>query len=197
MQIAIFSGSFNPIHLGHQKLAEYLLDKNFVDEVWFVVSPLNPLKDQVQQFDKRVRMDMVLAAVGNNNRMRVSDVEFAMPVPSYTIDTLKKLTELYPQHQFSLMIGSDNAVIFDQWKDYRQILDTYPVWVYPRKGYDFSTVASQYPQMQLLDTPLYDISSTQIREMLRKGEDVSAWLHPEVMEYIGEKRVYERRTKNE
>jgi len=197
MQIAIFSGSFNPIHLGHQKLAEYLLDKNFVDEVWFVVSPLNPLKDQVQQFDKRVRMDMVLVAVGNNNRMRVSDVEFAMPVPSYTIDTLKKLTELYPQHQFSLMIGSDNAVIFDQWKDYRQILDTYPVWVYPRKGYDFSTVASQYPQMQLLDTPLYDISSTQIREMLRKGEDVSAWLHPEVMEYIGEKRVYERRTKNE
>ncbi len=196
MQIAIFSGSFNPIHLGHQKLAEYLLDKNFVDEVWFVVSPLNPLKDQVQQFDKRVRMDMVLAAVGNNNRMRVSDVEFAMPVPSYTIDTLKKLTELYPQHQFSLMIGSDNAVIFDQWKDYRQILDTYPVWVYPRKGYDFSTVASQYPQMQLLDTPLYDISSTQIREMLRKGEDVSAWLHPEVMEYIEEERVYKLRTKN-
>lgn len=196
MQIAIFSGSFNPIHLGHQKLAEYLLDKNFVDEVWFVVSPLNPLKDQVQQFDKRVRMDMVLAAVGNNNRMRVSDVEFAMPVPSYTIDTLKKLTELYPQHQFSLMIGSDNAVIFDQWKDYRQILETYPVLVYPRKGYDFSTVASQYPQMQLLDTPLYDISSTQIREMLRKGEDVSAWLHPEVMEYIEEKRVYELRTMN-
>lgn len=196
MQIAIFSGSFNPIHLGHQKLAEYLLDKNFVDEVWFVVSPLNPLKDQVQQFDKRVRMDMVLAAVGNNNRMRVSDVEFAMPVPSYTIDTLKKLTELYPQHQFSLMIGSDNAVIFDQWKDYRQILDTYPVWVYPRKGYDFSIVASQYSQMQLLDTPLYDISSTQIREMLRKGEDVSAWLHPEVMEYIEEKRVYELRTMN-
>ena len=196
MQIAIFSGSFNPIHLGHQKLAEYLLDKNFVDEVWFVVSPLNPLKDQVQQFDKRVRMDMVLAAVGNNNRMRVSDVEFAMPVPSYTIDTLKKLTELYPQHQFSLMIGSDNAVIFDQWKDYRQILDTYPVWVYPRKGYDFSIVASQYSQMQLLDTPLYDISSTQIREMLRKGEDVSAWLHPEVMEYIEEERVYKLRTKN-
>lgn len=191
MQIAIFSGSFNPIHLGHQKLAEYLLDKNFVDEVWFVVSPLNPLKDQVQQFDKRVRMDMVLAAVGNNNRMRVSDVEFAMPVPSYTIDTLKKLTELYPQHQFSLMIGSDNAVIFDQWKDYRQILDTYPVWVYPRKGYDFSIVASQYSQMQLLDTPLYDISSTQIREMLRKGEDVSAWLHPEVMEYIKKKGIYE------
>lgn len=197
MQIAIFSGSFNPIHLGHQKLAEYLLNKNFVDEVWFVVSPLNPLKDQVQQFDKKVRMDMVLAAVGNNNRMRVSDVEFAMPVPSYTIDTLKKLTELYPQHRFSLIIGSDNAIIFDQWKDYRQILDSYPVWVYPRKGYDFSTVASQYPQMQLLDTPLYDISSTQIREMLRKGEDVSAWLHPEVMDYIEEKRVYERRTKNE
>jgi len=191
MQIAIFSGSFNPIHLGHQKLAEYFLNKNFVDEVWFLVSPLNPLKDQVQQFDKRVRMDMVLAAVGNTNRMRVSDVEFAMPVPSYTIDTLKKLTELYPQHRFSLIIGSDNAVIFDQWKDYRQILDTYPVWVYPRKGYDFSIVAYQYPQMQLLDTPLYDISSTQIREMLRKGEDVSAWLHPEVMEYIKKKGIYE------
>lgn len=192
MQIAIYSGSFNPIHLGHQKLAEYVLDKKLADEVWLVVTPSNPLKDVEHQPDEYTRMEMVAAAVGDNPRIKVSDVEFTMPVPSYTVDTLKKLTELHPQHRFLLVIGSDNAVIFDQWKEYQQILDTYPVLVYPRKGYDFSTVAVQYPQMQLLDTPLYDISSTQIREMIRKGEDVSAWLHPKVVEYIAEKRIYER-----
>ena len=158
--------------------------------MWFVVTPFNPLKNVGHPPDEYIRMDMVATAVGDNPRIKVSDVEFTMPVPSYTVDTLKKLTELYPQHRFLLVIGSDNAVIFNQWKDYQQILDAYPVLVYPRKGYDFSTVAAQYPQMQLLDTPFYDISSTQIREMIKKGEDVSAWLHPKVVQFIEEKGVY-------
>lgn len=190
MKIAIYSGSFNPIHLGHQKLAEYLIDQQLVDEVWFVVSPCNPLKDPASQLDEYIRLDMVVAAISGNPKLKASDVEFTMPVPSYTIDTLHQLTKLYPQHEFALMIGSDNAVIFDQWKNYQELLETYPVLVYPRKGYDFSTVADVYPQMQLLDTPYCDISSTQIRELIQKGEDVSRWLNPEVVRFIIENGLY-------
>lgn len=190
MRIAIYSGSFNPIHIGHQKLAEYLIDKQLVDEVWFVVSPCNPLKDQASQMDEFIRLDMVVAAINGKSQLKASDVEFTMPLPSYTIDTLYQLTKQYPEHEFALMIGSDNAVIFDQWKNYREILETFPVYVYPRKGYDFSTVANIYPQMQLLDTPFYDISSTQIREMIQKGEDVSRWVSPGVLEYIRENGLY-------
>ncbi|MDD4490556.1 MAG: nicotinate (nicotinamide) nucleotide adenylyltransferase [Paludibacter sp.] len=190
MRIAIYSGSFNPIHIGHQKLAEYLIDKQLVDEVWFVVSPCNPLKDQASQMDEFIRLDMVVAAINGKSQLKASDVEFTMPLPSYTIDTLHQLTKQYPEHEFALMIGSDNAVIFDQWKNYREILKTFPVYVYPRKGYDFSTVANIYPQMQLLDTPFYDISSTQIREMIQKGEDVSRWVSPGVLEYIRENGLY-------
>ena len=190
MRIAIYSGSFNPIHIGHQKLAEYLIDKQLVDEVWFVVSPCNPLKDQASQMDEFIRLDMVVAAINGKSQLKASDVEFTMPLPSYTIDTLYQLTKQYPEHEFALMIGSDNAVIFDQWKNYREILETFPVYVYPRKGYDFLTVANIYPQMQLLDTPFYDISSTQIREMIQKGEDVSRWVSPGVLEYIRENGLY-------
>ncbi len=191
MKIALYPGSFNPIHLGHQKLAEYLIEKQLVDEVWFVVSPCNPLKDPASQLDEFVRLDMVVAAISGNLKLKASDVEFTMPVPSYTIDTLHQLTKLYPQHEFALMIGSDNAVIFDQWKNYQELLETYPVYVYPRNGYDFSTVADICPQMQLLDTPYYDISSTQIREMIQKGEDVSRWLSPAVIGYIRENQPYD------
>lgn len=190
MKIAIYSGSFNPIHLGHQKLAEFLIDKQLVDEVWFVVSPCNPLKNPDEQMDEFIRLDMVLAAISGKNQLKASDVEFTMPVPSYTIDTLHHLAKLYPQHQFALMIGSDNALVFDQWKNHQELLENYPVYVYPRKGYDFSTVAEIYPQMQILDTPYYDISSTQIREMIQQGEDVAKWLHPGVVAYIRENSLY-------
>lgn len=190
MRIAIYSGSFNPIHLGHQKLAEYLIDKQLVDEVWFVVSPCNPLKDPASQLDEFIRLDMVVLAINGNPKLKASDVEFTMPVPSYTIDTLHQLTALYPEHTFALMIGSDNAVIFDQWKNYREILEKFPIYVYPRKGYDFSTVAGIYPQMHLLDTPFYEISSTQIRDMIKERKDVSDWMSPDVLAFVEENGLY-------
>jgi nicotinate-nucleotide adenylyltransferase len=190
MNIAIYSGSFNPIHSGHMRLAEYLTDNRLVDEVWFVVSPCNPLKEQVDIIDEYLRLDMVVLAIKGKDKLKASDVEFSMPVPSYTIDTLHHLTGLFPEYHFSLLIGSDNALVFDQWKNYSQILTEYPVLVYPRKGYNFSTVADKYPEMKLLNTPYYDISSTEIRKMTRENKDAGQWLHPMVAAYIQENKLY-------
>ncbi len=189
-RIGIFSGSFNPIHVGHLGLGDYLIEKQIVDEVWFVISPCNPLKKQSDLIDEHIRMDMVILAIRNQPHFKASDIEFTMPVPSYSIDTLHKLTNLYPDCEFKLIIGSDNALVFDQWKDYMQFLQEYPVLVYPRTGYDFAEVAEKYPQMQILDSPLFDISSTQIREYIADGKDVTSWLHPAVWQFIDENKLY-------
>jgi nicotinate-nucleotide adenylyltransferase len=190
MNIGLYFGSFNPIHNGHLKLAEYLIDNQIVDEVWFVVSPCNPLKEQSDLLDEYVRLDMLMLAIQNHPQFKVSDIEFVMPVPSYTIDSLHELTKQFPNNQFSLLIGSDNALVFDQWKNYTQILKEYPILVYPRMNFDFSKVKDLYPQMQLLESPLFNISSTQIRQSIAKKKDVSQWLHPSVNKFIIENEFY-------
>lgn len=189
-KIGIYSGSFNPVHLGHLKLAEYIVENEIVDEVWFVVSPCNPLKNQSDLLDEYLRLEMLVFAIQSNPKFKASDVEFTMPIPSYSIDTLHLLSSQYPDYQFYLIIGSDNALVFDQWKNYKQLLAEFPILVYPRKGYDFSEVAEIYPQMQLLNTPYYDISSTQIREFIAQKKDVSQWLHPIVNQFIIDNNLY-------
>ena len=189
-KIGIYSGSFNPVHLGHLKLAEYIVENEIVDEVWFVVSPCNPLKNQSELLDEYLRLEMLIFAIQSQPKFKASDVEFTMPIPSYSIDTLHLLSSQYPDYQFQLIIGSDNALVFDQWKNYNQLLTEFPILVYPRKGYDFSEVAEIYPQMQLLSTPYYDISSTQIREFIAQKKDVSQWLHPIVNQFIIDNNLY-------
>ena len=137
MKIALFFGSFNPVHLGHTNLGKYLTDNKLVDEVWFVVSPCNPLKNQNDLIDEYLRLDMLMLAIQGEPQFKVSDIEFTMPIPSYTINTLEKFNIDFPEHQFVLMIGSDNALVFDQWKKYNELLENYEILVYPRKGYDF------------------------------------------------------------
>lgn len=190
-RIGIYSGSFNPIHLGHQKIAEHLIENQLVDEVWFVVSPCNPLKNQSDLIDEYLRLDMLMLAIQNHPSFKASDVEFTMPIPSYSIDTLHELESQFSDYQFILIIGSDNALVFDQWKNHLQILDEFPVLVYPRRGYDFTEVADIYPQMQLLNTPFYDISSSLIREFIAQKKDVSSWLHPSVYQFIIDNNLYQ------
>jgi nicotinate-nucleotide adenylyltransferase len=191
MQVALYFGSFNPIHLGHQKLAEYLIDNLFADEVWFVISPCNPLKKESDLIDEYIRLDMLMLAIYHQPKFKASDIEYTMPIPSYTIDTLHKLTSQFSDHQFELIIGSDNALIFDQWKNPFQILNEFPVLVYPRHGYDFSEVADKYPQMKLLNTPYYDISSSLIRDFIAQKKKVSQWLHPDVYQFIIDNNLYQ------
>ena len=190
MHIGIYSGSFNPIHNGHIQLAEYLIENKIVEEVWFVVSPCNPLKNQNDLINEYLRLDMLILAIKDKNYFKASDIEFSMPIPSYSIDTLHQLTKQYPDNQFSLLIGSDNALVFNQWKNFEQLLSEYPILVYPRLGYNFSDVKSKYPQMQLLNTPYFNISSTQIRDSIAKKKDISAWLHPLVYDFILENNLY-------
>jgi len=191
-KIGVYSGSFNPIHLGHIHLAQFIVENNFVDEVWFVVSPCNPLKNQSDLIDEYIRLEMVVLAIKDSAYFKASDVEFNMPIPSYSIDTLHELKLLYPNYEFSLLIGSDNALVFDKWKNYEQLLAEFSVLVYPRRGYEFSTVAHLYPTMQLLDSPFFDISSTQIRELVSNDKDTSEFLDARVLDFIEENELYSR-----
>lgn len=189
--IGLFFGSFNPIHLGHTNLAEYIFRFSGVDEIWFIVSPRNPLKEQSELIDENLRLKMLQLATGDKDYLVASDIEFDLPKPSYTIKTLNTLSEIFPEDDFILLIGSDNMQIFDQWKDYQTILDDYSVLVYPREGYPYEEYEEMYPEMQILEeAPFFDVSSTQIRELIKNNQDVSHWLHADVYQFIKENNLY-------
>jgi len=189
-KVGLFFGSFNPAHVGHLNLANYLIEREMVDELWFVVSPCNPLKQESELIDEHIRLKMLNLAIVENPKLKTSDVEFSMSVPSYTIDTLEVLSARFPEIQFSLLIGSDNALVFDQWRNYQKILEKYLILVYPRRGYDFEKVSARYPKMKLLDTPFYNISATEIRKKIAERNDVSTYLHPAVYRYILKEKLY-------
>lgn len=183
MKIGIYSGSFNPIHIGHLALANYLCEYQGLDEVWFLVSPHNPLKKEHELMDDVLRLRLVQLAVAGYPKFRASDFEFSLPRPSYTVHTLDALKHHYPQHQFSLIIGSDNWHYFSRWYEAERILAENNLIVYPRPGYPVQEAALP-PRVTLADTPLLEISSTFIREALQQGKDVRYFLHPAVYEAL-------------
>ncbi len=134
IETGLFSGSFNPIHMGHLMLAGYISAFTYVDEVWFVVTPHNPLKVKESLLPDDIRLEMARLALADYDNLKVSDVEFRMPRPSYTSDTLNALTQEHPDRRFSLIIGGDNWLLFDKWKDYEQIMERYQILIYPRPG---------------------------------------------------------------
>lgn len=190
MKIALYPGSFNPVHAGHIHLASTVIDQHLADAVWLVISPHNPLKECTLLQDEMHREAMTRLAVKSKKGLFVSTVEFFMPRPSYTIDTILELQRKNPGDQFVLMIGSDNALIFNQWKDYQKLLAIVDVYVYPRRGFSVEEAIQLYPEMQALDTPYYDISSTRLREWISQGKDTGGWLHPDVSDYIRDNHLY-------
>ena len=181
MKIGIFSGSFNPIHLGHTRLAAFIRQQAGLDEVWLMVSPNNPLKVASELMDEKLRYHLAQLATAELEGIRPSDFEFHLPKPSYTIHTLEQLTAAYPQHQFSLIIGSDNMAIFHKWKDWQRILALYPIIVYPREGDDLASLKQLYPMMHVIEgAPLLNISATEIRAHLQDDTLLREWLHPDV-----------------
>ncbi len=191
-RIIIYPGSFNPVHNGHLSIAKYLIDKSLCDELWLVPSPRNPLKSPAGLAPDRDRLAMVQLAVDGlaaGERVKVSGIEFDLPKPSYTIDTLRTLTAAYPQYRFSLAIGSDCLAEFDRWKDYRALLTDYEVLVYPRGGADCRPEFAGRVKL-LEDAPLLEFSSTDVRERIARGESIRGMVPQGVERYIGEHKLY-------
>ena len=186
---ALFFGSFNPVHNGHLMLANYLVEYGGLDDLWFVVSPHNPFKDKETLLDDRHRLRMLELAVEGDERFEVSDIEFYMPKPSYTIDTLVRLSERYPNNEFYLVCGLDNLKRFPKWKNADVILRDYHILVYPRKGFDGGEML-QHPHVHLLDAPEIEVSSTFIRNAVSEGRDVRYFVPEKVYKYIDEMRFY-------
>lgn len=191
MNIGIFSGSFNPIHIGHVILGNYIAEFTDMDEVWFLVSPHNPLKENADLLDEKERFAMVELALKDYPTLKASDFEFLLSHPSYTINTLHALDKAYPEHQFSLIIGADNWVSFDKWKDYATILAKYPIKIYPRLGFQVSIPSRQRSKVEVIDTPIMEISSTFIRESIAEDKNVKAFLPEGIYEYIKQHRLYQ------
>lgn len=168
---ALFFGSFNPIHNGHVGIARYLLDNKLCDEVWFVVSPCNPFKVDRFLLPEAARLRIVREAIADDSRMQACDIEFTMPKPSYTVDTLRLLFQTYPDRKFVLVIGGDNVERFSKWKDYRWIMEHCPIFVYPRLNEN--APVERFPSMRMIDAPLFPLSATEIREMILHDKDIS------------------------
>ncbi len=185
--IGIFGGSFNPIHNGHIALAKAFLEKENLDEVWFMVSPQNPFKVNQQLLADHLRLELVRKAIADNPHFRVSDYEFQLPKPSYTWNTLQHLSHDYPTHRFTLLVGGDNWAAFDRWYHAEDILSNYKIVVYPRRGQeiDKSTLPTN---VSLLQTPLIDVSSTDVRQRVEQGEDISKLVPEEILNDI--QRLY-------
>jgi len=172
-------------------IANYFAEFTDCHEVWFIVSPHNPLKKKSRLLNDYQRFEMVNMAIGDDPRFRVSDIEFGMPRPSYTIDTLMYLKEKYPQRRFILIMGSDNLESFERWKNYDQIIGQYEVYVYPRPGVNPAKVF-HHSSIRYVDAPLIEISSSFIRESIRKGKDMRFFLPEQVYKYITEMNFYRK-----
>lgn len=198
---ALFFGSFNPIHVGHLIIANTILqwtaapggkphEVDAVDEVWFVVSPQNPLKERSTLLADHHRLEMVRRAIDDNYRLRACDIEMHLPVPSYTVVTLAALAEKHPDHHFSLIMGSDNLATLPRWRNHQHILDHYRLMVYPRPGSEHPPLAS-HPNVTLVDVPMMDISSSYIRAQIKAGHDVRYLLTDPVYQYLTEMHFYQ------
>ena len=189
MKIGLFFGSFNPIHVGHLIIANFMATQTDLQQVWLVVSPQNPLKPKNTLARDRDRLNMVQAAIGDNPKLRASNIEFDLPKPSYTIDTLTYLAEKYPQHEFALIMGGDNIATLHKWKNYELILRGYDIYVYRRPNIDLGELAT-HPRVKLFEAPLMDISATYIRNCLQAGKSIQYLVTNEVLKYLSEAKIY-------
>ena len=183
MRIAIFSGSFNPIHNGHLAIAREVLAQGAADELWFLISPQNPLKKNTDLWPENDRLKMVKLAIKNEKGMKASDFEFSLPRPTYTINSLEKLKNNFPEHQFFLLVGGDNLAIFHKWFEYQRIIHEFGLIVYPRPGFQPENLP-QYPHTTFISAPLIDLSATEIREKLAKGESITEMVPGKVAEFL-------------
>lgn len=189
MKVGLFFGSFNPIHVGHLIIGNLMAETTDLKKVWYVVSPQNPFKPSKGLLHEFDRYDMVRAAVYDSYKLEVTDVEFNLPKPSYTIHTLVHLSEKHPDKEFKVIIGEDNLTNFVKWKNYERILEDYGLYVYPRPGAQPSELKT-HPNVTFVDAPMFDISATFIRNCIRKRQSIRYLVPDAVEEMIRTKGFY-------
>lgn len=190
MNVGLFFGSFNPVHNGHLIIAQHIANQEYVDQVWLVISPHNPLKQKSSLANDYDRLHLVNIAVEDNPEIKSSSIEFNLPRPSYTIDTLSHLSEKYPQHQFTLIMGSDNLASLHKWKNYELLLSNYTILIYTRPKFEESLPFTDHPAIRFCSAPLIDISSTYIREQIKMGKSIRYLVPEKVFEYLEGSRMY-------
>ncbi len=191
MKTGLFFGSFNPIHNGHLVIAGYMAEFTDLSQVWLVVSPHNPLKPAGSLLQDHHRFEMVRIAIGSFRSLKASKVEFVLPKPSYTINTLTYLHEQHPEHDFVLIMGSDNLQSFKKWKNWEQILEHHELYVYPRPGYDGGELIN-HPKVKIIEAPLMQLSSTFIRKAIHDKKDIRYMLPESVYHYLDEMNFYRK-----
>ena len=188
MKVGLFFGSFNPVHNGHLAIADFFATKTDLSQIWFVVSPQNPLKEKEELADENHRLKMVELAIEGNEKFRASTVEFGLPRPSYTITTLEHFSKNFPEDEFVLLLGGDSLKEFHKWKSYEKILNGFAVYVYRRSGFD--DLFLNQPAVQIFDVPEISISATMIRERIHENLSVDSLVPPAVLSYLRAKKLF-------
>ena len=188
MEIGLFFGSFNPFHIGHKVIASYVQEVTSIQQVWLVVSPQNPFKSKNSLLGQHHRLMIIRIEIEDNPNLKVSDIEFSLPTPNYTIDTLTHLNEKYPNHEFSLIMGSDNLNSLKKWKNHTLILDNHMIYVYPRLG---TNINLSHKNIKIVDdVPKMEISSSLIRKLIKNKKDASYLVPEKAWRYIVEMNFY-------
>ncbi len=191
MKVGLFFGTFNPIHIGHLTIANHIAEYSDLDQVWFVVTPHSPFKKKNSLLDDHQRLEMVYQAVKDYPKLRQSDIEFNLPQPNYTINTLVHLEEKFPDHEFALIMGEDNLKSFHKWKNYQLILKLHDIYVYPRISEGkVETQFDEHSKIHHVNSPIMELSSTFIRKSIKEGKNVRPMLPENVWEYLDEMNFY-------
>ena len=191
MKIGLFFGSFNPIHVGHLIIANHMVEYSDLDEVWMVVTPHNPLKKKSSLLDDHHRLQLVMRATEDYPKLKPSNIEFGLPQPNYTINTLVHLEEKYPQHQFNLIMGLDNLKSFKKWKNYERIIDEHELYVYPRISKAISDPdLANHKNVHIVEAPIVEISSTFIRRAIKEKKNIRALMPDSAWTYLDEMNFY-------
>ncbi len=189
MKIGLFFGSFNPVHVGHMIIANHMVQHTDLKEVWLVVTPHNPFKKKISLANDHDRLHLVNLAIGDNHSLKASNIEFSLPKPSYTIDTLTYLKERNPSHEYVLLMGGDNLATFHKWKNYETILNNHEIYVYRRPNYELGDLQS-HPKVLLVEAPLMHISASFIRQSIKNKKSVQYLVPDKVFEYLDNSTLY-------
>lgn len=191
MKIGLYFGTFNPIHIGHLIIANHLAEHSDLNQVWFMVTPQSPFKVKASMLDNHDRLEMVYRATKDYDKLRPNAIEFGLPQPNFTVDTLAYLEEKYPTHEFSLIMGEDNLKSFHKWKNYELILENHTIYVYPRLSEGVvETQFDNHPKIHRVEAPIMELSSTFIRNAIKNGKNVKPMLPEHVWEYVDEMNFY-------